>query len=392
VGTVPKVCCGTRVVTGPGLLFETPDARILVDCGMFRGLKMLDCKPLPFEPGSIDTVLPTPAHIDHSGLILRACRRAELGGRRHGARTRSRHCIQAIGPRGCRYHALAAVALLLAIDACAPAPPHPASEAAGHPVPAPTTARGTAMPAHSLPGAFLRAVDVEAALSRLRVTFAAEVPASIATSSDRDAARTVQARGALAAAGTVIGAPQLLLLVDRNPSIQEASIVLARPEAAWAVVGGTRVSTGQAGRRGYYLTPLGVFAHTDAILDWRAEGTFNANGIRGLGLRGMRVWDFGWQEATKGWRADGERGPIRLLLHATDPDRLEQRLGQPASQGCVRIPAAMNRFLDRHGVLDADIESAARTDPRFAALLLPDREPTPLAGRLLVVVDSAAVP
>jgi hypothetical protein len=168
--------------------------------------------------------------------------------------------------------------------------------------------------------------------------------------------------------------------------------VLARPAAAWAVVGGTRVSTGQAGRRGYYLTPLGVFAHTDAILDWRAEGTFNANGIRGLGLRGMRVWDFGWQEATKGWRADGERGPIRLLLHATDPDRLEQRLGQPASQGCVRIPAAMNRFLDRHGVLDADIESAARTDPRFAALLLPDREPTPLAGRLLVVVDSAAVP
>jgi hypothetical protein len=292
--------------------------------------------------------------------------------------------------RRCRCGAPAAAALLLAIAACAPVPPPQAGETAGHR--APTTAPGPAMPPHSLPGASLSAAEVEAAVSRLRAAFAAEVPASLATSAERDAARSARARDALAAAGATIGAPQFLLLVDRNPSVQEASIVLARPEAAWAVVGGTRVSTGQAGRRGYYLTPLGVFAHTDAILDWRAEGTFNANGIRGLGLRGMRVWDFGWQEATKGWRADGERGPIRLLLHATDPDRLEQRLGQPASQGCVRIPAAMNRFLDRHGVLDAEIESAARTDPRFAALLLPDREPTPLAGRLLVVVDSAAVP
>jgi hypothetical protein len=106
----------------------------------------------------------------------------------------------------------------------------------------------------------------------------------------------------------------------------------------------------------------------------------------------MRVWDFGWQEATKGWREDGERGPIRLLVHATDPDKLEQRIGRPASQGCVRIPAAMNRFLDRHGVLDADVERAAQEDPRFGALLLPDRVPTPLAGRLLVVVDSAEPP
>jgi hypothetical protein len=155
------------------------------------------------------------------------------------------------------------------------------------------------------------------------------------------------------------------------------------------VIGGTRVSTGQAGRKGYFLTPLGAFPHTDAILDWRAEGTFNENGIRGLGLRGMRVWDFGWQEATKGWREDGERGQIRLLVHATDPDRLEQRIGRPASQGCIRVPAAMNRFLDRHGVLDADVERAAQDDPRYRDLLLPDREPTPIAGRLLVVVDSA---
>lgn len=55
----------------------------------------------------------------------------------------------------------------------------------------------------------------------------------------------------------------------------------------------------------------------------------------------------------------GGEGNIRLLLHATDPDYLEHRRGRPASKGCVRIPAAMNRFLDRHGVLDADYERAA---------------------------------
>jgi len=298
----------------------------------------------------------------------------------------------ASGPaqRGCCRAALTA-ALLLAIPACAPTPPPPASEIARVPVPAPMLAPDAAMPPQAVPQAALSEAEVEAELSRLRAAFAAEVPRGLILSPARDTARIALAQAALAAGAIAIEAPQLLLLVDRNPAVQEASILLARPRGAWAVIGGTRVSTGQAGRRGYYLTPVGAFAHTDAILDWRAEGTFNENGIRGLGLRGMRVWDFGWQEATKGWRSDGERGPIRLLLHATDPDRLEQRIGQPASQGCVRIPAAMNRFLDRHGVIDADIEAAAREDPRFAALLLPEREPTPLAGRLLIVIDSGEI-
>jgi hypothetical protein len=88
----------------------------------------------------------------------------------------------------------------------------------------------------------------------------------------------------------------------------------------------------------------------------------------------------------------GEEGDIRLLLHATDPDYLERRLGRPASKGCVRVPAAMNRFLDRHGILDADYERVAKDDPRFEALLLPDRTPTPLSGNALVVVDSSEAP
>ena len=109
----------------------------------------------------------------------------------------------------------------------------------------------------------------------------------------------------------------------------------------------------------------------------------------------MRVWDFGWQVAMKGWTevpGKPDRTPIRLMMHATDPDKLEQRLGKTASQGCIRIPSALNRFLDRHGVLDADYERVAVTDIRFRTLLGPNRTPTPLAGTALVVVDSSPAP
>ena len=189
----------------------------------------------------------------------------------------------------------------------------------------------------------------------------------------------------------MIDCPQLLVVVDRNPLVQQLAMVLARPDGEWQAVGGTKVSTGSTGRFDHYITPCGVFRLTKAVLGYRAEGTLNENGIRGLGAKGMRVWDFGWQVAMKGWAAGPgkpDRTPIRLMMHATDPARLEQRIGHPASQGCIRIPSAMNRFLDRHGVLDAEYERLAATDARFRALLLPGREPTPLAGNTLVVVDS----
>ena len=237
-------------------------------------------------------------------------------------------------PAACRGAALL-VALLAGIPGCAAVAPPAAYGASPAP---PSAAASQAIAAERLPGAALAPAAIDAELSRLLAAFAAEVPPALARSPQRDAERIARAQAALAAHGAGIQDPQLMLLVDRNPAVQEGSILLARPGADWAVIGGTRVSTGQARRRGYYLTPTGVFPHTDAILDWRAEGTFNENRIRGLGLRGMRVWDFGWQEATKGWREDGERGPIRLLVHATDPDKLEQRIGRPASQGCVRFP------------------------------------------------------
>jgi len=231
-------------------------------------------------------------------------------------------------------------------------------------------------------------LDVDAEVARLRAALRREVPDVTVDTPEREQAWIARTRAAIAASGPMIDRPQFLVVVDRNPNVQQMRLVLARPNGAWQSLGGSKVSTGQTSRRDYYLTPTGVFLHTDAILDWRAEGTFNAQHIRGLGLKGMRVWDFGWQLATKGW-GTGEEGEIRLLLHATDPDYLEQRLGRPASKGCVRIPAAMNQFLDHYAILDADYEQVAKDDRRFEALLLPGRTPTPLAGNALVVVDSS---
>ena len=269
-----------------------------------------------------------------------------------------------------------AAGLLVAVSACVEAPaPRPAAPNAS-----PGQSNGSSQIA--IP------IDVDGEVVRLHAALMREVPGVIVDSAANERKWIARAQTAVAASAQTIDRPQLLVVVDRSPDVQQMRIVLARPNGPWESLAGTKVSTGQIGRFDYYLTPTGVFPHTDLILDWRAEGTFNEQHIRGLGLKGMRVWDFGWQRATKGWGTE-EEGDIRLLLHATDPDYLERRLGRPASKGCVRIPAAMNRFLDRHGILDADYERAAKEDPRFEALLLPDRTPTPLAGNMLVIVDSA---
>lgn len=59
-------------VTGSCYLVETEKTRLLIDCGMFQGGKDYRSRneePFPFEPQSIDCVLLTHAHIDHSGLL-----------------------------------------------------------------------------------------------------------------------------------------------------------------------------------------------------------------------------------------------------------------------------------------------------------------------------------
>ena len=266
-----------------------------------------------------------------------------------------------------------AIALLTMITACSQAPvPQTA-----------TLVAPTIKPPRAVPS-----LDVDSEAARLHAALVREVPSAIVDTPATEQGWIERSRAVIAASNERIDRPQLLVVVDRGPGVQQMRIVVARPDAAWRSLGGTEVSTGEMGRRDYYLTPTGVFLHTNAILDWRAQGTFNTQHIRGLGLKGMRVWDFGWQVATKGWGTE-EQGEIRLLMHATDPTYLETRIGRPASKGCVRIPATMNRFLDRHGILDVDYERAAKDERRFEALLLPDRSPTPLAGDMLVVVDSS---
>lgn len=59
-------------VTGSRYLVDTQEARILVDCGLFQGLKQLRLRnrePLPVDPASMDAVLLTHAHLDHSGYL-----------------------------------------------------------------------------------------------------------------------------------------------------------------------------------------------------------------------------------------------------------------------------------------------------------------------------------
>lgn len=63
-----------RTVTGSKYLLEVDGQRILVDCGLFQGLKELRLRnwsPLPVPPETIDCVVLTHAHIDHSGWLPR---------------------------------------------------------------------------------------------------------------------------------------------------------------------------------------------------------------------------------------------------------------------------------------------------------------------------------
>lgn len=191
---------------------------------------------------------------------------------------------------------------------------------------------------------------------------------------------------ALTAADLPNLSPQYIILVDRNPLVQVLFVYRKNQEGGLDFILAAPVSTGKPGRFDYFLTPTGVFEHTLANSDFRAEGTKNEHGIRGYGVKGMRVYDFGWVTSIRGW---GKRGPgtMRLQMHATDPDLLENKLGQPQSKGCIRIPAELNVLIDHYGLLDADYEQAENRGPHLW-VLLPDREPVSSPGRYLVVIDS----
>src|SRR5437899_12686920 len=61
-------------VTGSKHLLDFGDRRVLVDCGLFQGLKELrqrNWAALAVDPAAIDAVILTHAHLDHCGYLPR---------------------------------------------------------------------------------------------------------------------------------------------------------------------------------------------------------------------------------------------------------------------------------------------------------------------------------
>lgn len=63
---------GVGTVTGSRFLLEAAGRRVLIDCGLFQGLKQLRLRNwdrFPIRPSDIDAIVLTHAHLDHAGYL-----------------------------------------------------------------------------------------------------------------------------------------------------------------------------------------------------------------------------------------------------------------------------------------------------------------------------------
>lgn len=227
---------------------------------------------------------------------------------------------------------------------------------------------------------------VPASPAPLAAEFAQQVASRLRVPDDAQINYAARLQDALTDAQVTLAAPQFIVLVDRSPNVQAALLYWGAAERGWQFIGASPVSTGLPGRYEHFLTPLGVFEHSLANPDFRAEGTKNELGFRGYGVKGRRIYDFGWIDSPRGW-GDGAMGKLRLQMHSTDPVLAEPRLGTAQSEGCVRIPATLNDFIDRHGLIDEDYDRALAEGDKLW-VLRKDRTPVSSPGRYMVVVDT----
>ncbi len=69
-------------VTGSKMMLNVRGRRLLVDCGLFQGVRKLrrrNWNDLPVDPAHVDAVVLTHAHLDHSGYVPRLVRRGFRG-------------------------------------------------------------------------------------------------------------------------------------------------------------------------------------------------------------------------------------------------------------------------------------------------------------------------